>query len=185
MTGTGYRCMECDTVSDDGANHAPDCGQPARDGEASKRRWYEQLAELIPPTGSRAAYAYRHTIRYEPPPFKYGALPLPAEDRDRIDRLADGPYRTASPPVPPRTSFVNPVVFYRIVLRHSSPPIVSFQHVTSEWKPTPHMRVATSAGPWSILADPDCPRDYTWPESAPPEVAEVIREAMAAAKERP
>lgn len=45
---TGYRCMECGTVSEDGSAHADECGQPQRDLDRSKDAWYEQLEDFIP-----------------------------------------------------------------------------------------------------------------------------------------
>lgn len=83
--------------------------------------------------------------------------------------------------VPPRTVFVHPVTFHRIAQRYAGP-VESLLHVTLEWRPTPHIEVATAGGSWSILGGPDCPIDYAWPESAPPEVAEVVRQGIADAR---
>lgn len=83
------------------------------------------------------------------------------------------PYR--SPPVPPRTSFVAPWVFFHIARKN---------HLRIVVNATGHdtVRFTTPVGVWSIVSDPDCPVDYTWPEVTPDAVAEVIREGIADAK---
>lgn len=45
MIPTGYRCIECDGTE----AHAETCGQPARDHEASRQAWYEEVARYTRP----------------------------------------------------------------------------------------------------------------------------------------
>ena len=213
-TPTGYRCMECGTVSADGSAHADGCGQPDRDREASRARWCEQIASLIPPTPDRGKpapsdrYGFRIVDTPPPGPGAFAALvareraaallQLDAEDERMatgmfgntggpvvgLPLLAADPYRTPCRPVPPRTALVNPVAFFAITRRVVNPEIhaESLQHVTPEWEPRPHLSVATADGPWRIIPDPDCPIDYAWPETPPPEVAEVVRAGIADAR---
>lgn len=77
---TGYRCMECGAVSDDGSEHADGCGQPDRDRARSKAEWYEQLASFIPTTPSTGKDA---------PAYRYGArlswMPVPVDAGPEVD----------------------------------------------------------------------------------------------------
>lgn len=80
--------------------------------------------------------------------------------------------------VPERTVFVHPLTHFAIVKRHAlggHDPLIHVEERLPEG-------VTVKTGPcddfWSIAADSDCPRDYAWPESAPPEVAAVVRQGI-------
>jgi len=73
--------------------------------------------------------------------------------------------------VPERTVFVNPIAFATIY--HADHAAIR------RWTDDGIVRVETANdGQWSIASDPDCPLDYAWPESAPPEVAAVVRQGI-------
>ncbi len=175
MTTTGYRCNECGACTDDTghAAHADGCGQPSRDHVAGRARWYDAVLAFLP-GGAAVPVEYKRASL--PEGFRYGA------------HIADSPFRVVAPPVPPRTSFVHPLTFFAIVKRLRCAieylPAPSFLPTEGPEVNCETIAVKMADGePWRIVSDPDCPRDYPWPEDAPPEVAAVIREAMAAVKD--
>lgn len=94
------------------------------------------------------------------------------------------PYRTPSRPVPPRTVFVNPLVFYCLTRRSLARKPDAAAAAAGLFVPA-FARLAFKAGDetWEFRSDPDCPTDYSWPvmgspeyaAAVPPEVAEVVR----------
>lgn len=69
-----------------------------------------------------------------------------------------------------RTSIVSPLVYFAITKRHETERIPGV---------LASFRGGLVIADWYIVSDPDCPRDYSWPETVPPEVAAVIRQGIA------
>ena len=76
----GYRCVECDTISPDGSEHTPECGQPARDRDAGQQRWNDQLASFIPVTPARQPFGVECIPGHPPRFFRPADTEKPTSD---------------------------------------------------------------------------------------------------------
>jgi hypothetical protein len=163
----GYRCIECGSTGDIDAGwggHAVGCGRPARDSEAQRQAWNEQLAEFIPKGDAKATHSYRMT-------YRWGVVPEAAADHERVAQLqAEAEAALDARLIPPRTVFVGPLAHESIRRMFAAAGVPVRDPLTLQ---------TGLDGEWTIVADPDCPNDYHWPRDLPLTVANVVGPACA------